>query len=61
LPEHLVDAPLRAGELKALPLTAGGTRRIPLYLVLVKPELAGPAAQVVVEIFQRHVPPGANI
>jgi DNA-binding transcriptional LysR family regulator len=56
LPEHLVEAPVRAGELIALPLTAGGTRRIPLYLVLVKPELAGPAAQVVMEIFQRHVP-----
>jgi DNA-binding transcriptional LysR family regulator len=56
LPEHLVEEPLRSGELQRLPLTAGATRRIPLYLVLVKPELAGPAAQVVMEIFQRHVP-----
>ena len=56
LPEHLVEEPLRNGELRRLPLTMGGTRRIPLYLVLVKPELAGPAAQVVMEIFQRHLP-----
>lgn len=60
LPEHLVDEPLRAGELRKLPLTAGGTRRIPLYLVLVKPALAGPAAQVVMEIFQRHAPQNVN-
>jgi DNA-binding transcriptional LysR family regulator len=56
LPEHLVAEPLRAGELRALPLGAGATRKLPLYLVLVKPALAGPAAQVVMEGFQRHVP-----
>jgi DNA-binding transcriptional LysR family regulator len=56
LPAHLVDEPLRGGELRALPLNAGATRKLPLYLVLVKPELAGPAAQVVMESFQRHVP-----
>ena len=56
LPEHLVAEPLQRGELRALPLTAGGTRRVPLYLVLVKPALAGPAAQVVMESFQRHAP-----
>ena len=59
LPEHLVAAPLAAGELRALPLQAGGTRKVPLYLVLVKPALAGPAAQVVMESFQRHLPGGA--
>jgi DNA-binding transcriptional LysR family regulator len=56
LPDHLVAEPLRNGELSALPLTAGGTRKTALYLVLVKPALAGPAAQVVMESFQRHVP-----
>jgi DNA-binding transcriptional LysR family regulator len=56
LPEHLVSEPIRIGELRALPLSAGGTRKMPLYLVLVKPGLAGPAAQVVMESFQRHVP-----
>ena len=61
LPEHLVAESLRAGELRALPLTTGATRKVPLYLVLVKPALAGPAAQVVMESFQRHIPaaPGA--
>ena len=54
LPEHLVEDAIRAGDLCALPLTAGGTRKLPLYLVLVKPALAGPAAQVVMESFQRH-------
>ncbi len=55
LPEHLVNEPLRAGELRRLPLSVGGTRKMPLYLVLVQPALAGPAAQVVMESFQRHV------
>lgn len=59
LPEHLVAASLDAGELRALPLQAGGIRKVPLYLVLVKPALAGPAAQVVMESFQRHLPGGA--
>jgi DNA-binding transcriptional LysR family regulator len=56
LPEHVVAESLRANALRALPLTAGGTRKVPLYLVLVKPAIAGPAAQVVMESFQRHVP-----
>jgi hypothetical protein len=29
---------------------------VPLYLVLVRPEVAGPAARAAVECFQRHVP-----
>jgi DNA-binding transcriptional LysR family regulator len=56
LPEHVVGVALAAGELRALPLTAGATRKVPLYLVLVQPALAGPAAHAVVESFQRHVP-----
>lgn len=55
LPEHVVAASLGAGELRVLPMAAGGTRKVPLYLVLVKPALAGPAAQMVMESFQRHV------
>ena len=58
LPEHLVSAPLAAGELRALPLASGGTRKLPLYLVLARPALAGPAAHAVMESFQRHVPSG---
>jgi DNA-binding transcriptional LysR family regulator len=56
LPEHLVRGPMAAGELRALPLESGGTRKLALYLVLARPALAGPAAQAVIESFQRHVP-----
>lgn len=56
LPEHLVEEALRRGTLRALPLMAGGSRNVTLYLVLVRPELAGPAARAAVECFQRHVP-----
>jgi DNA-binding transcriptional LysR family regulator len=56
LPAHLVVSDVGTGELRALPLTTGGTRKLPLYLVLVRPALAGPAAQAVMESFQRHVP-----
>ena len=61
LPEHLVEEPLRRGELRPLPLAAGATRKVSLYLVLVHPELAGPAARAAVECFQRHVPPVPRI
>jgi DNA-binding transcriptional LysR family regulator len=56
LPEHVVAASLRNGTLKALPLTSGRERRVPLYLVLVHSEVAGPAARAAVECFQRHIP-----
>jgi DNA-binding transcriptional LysR family regulator len=56
LPAHLVVSDIASNELRALPLAAGGTRKLPLYLVLVKPTLAGPAAHAVMESFQRHVP-----
>jgi DNA-binding transcriptional LysR family regulator len=56
LPEHVVVESLRNGSLKALPLITGRERRVPLYLVLVRPEVAGPAARTAVELFQRHVP-----
>ncbi len=56
LPEHLVAEYLRSGELRALPLAAGATRGLQLHLVLVRPELAGPAARAAIECFQRHVP-----
>jgi DNA-binding transcriptional LysR family regulator len=56
LPEHVVVEPLRDGTLKALPLSNGRERRVPLYLVLVHSEVAGPAARAAVEGFQRHIP-----
>jgi DNA-binding transcriptional LysR family regulator len=58
LPEHLSAECLRSGELRALPLAVGGSRSVPLHLVLVRPELAGPAARTAVECFQRHLPLG---
>ena len=57
LPEPLLEAPLRAGEVHALPLASGGTRAMNLYLVMVRPGIAGPAARAAVKCFQRHVPP----
>jgi DNA-binding transcriptional LysR family regulator len=56
LPEHLVRDALGRQALRPLPLVMGGTRNVGLHLVLVRPELAGPAARAAVECFQRHVP-----
>jgi len=56
LPEHVVAESLRNGTLKPLPLVTGKERRVPLHLVLVQGEVAGPAARAAVECFQRHVP-----
>lgn len=57
LPQHIVADCLRSGELLPLPMSAGATRQVPLHLVLVRPELAGPAARTAAESFQRHLPP----
>jgi len=56
LPEHLVADALQRKTLRALPLESGAHRSVPLHLVLVRPEIAGPAARAAVECFQRHVP-----
>ena len=45
LPAHLVADDLAAERLAPLPLAVGGTRRMSLYVVLVKGETAGPAAR----------------
>jgi DNA-binding transcriptional LysR family regulator len=60
LPEHIVSEPLQSGSLRALPLAAGGSRNMPLHLVLVRPDVAGPAARAAVECFQRHIPAKAR-
>jgi len=57
LPEHLIEESLKLGTLKPLPLASGGSRSLPLHLVVVRPEPAGPAVRAAVECFQRHVPP----
>jgi len=56
LPEHLIQEPLVEGTLRVLPLELGSSRRVPLHLVLVQPELAGPAARAAMACFRRHVP-----
>jgi DNA-binding transcriptional LysR family regulator len=56
LPSHLVAEDLAAHRLQALPLAVGATRRMSLYVVLVKGETAGPAARRAVELLQRHLP-----
>jgi DNA-binding transcriptional LysR family regulator len=56
IPEHLVAESLRNGTLRPLPLAAGGSRKLSLHLVLVRPEPAGPAARAAVECFERHRP-----
>ena len=57
LPEHLLEESFKRGTLKPLPLASGGSRSLPLHLVVVRPEPAGPAVRAAVECFQRHVPP----
>lgn len=56
LPQHLVADDMASGQLKPLPLTAGATRRMALYVVLVHGETAGPAARKALELLQRHLP-----
>ncbi len=56
LPEHIIAASIADGSLQTLPLEAGGVRSMPLYLVVVRHESAGPAARTAIESFQRHVP-----
>jgi DNA-binding transcriptional LysR family regulator len=60
LPTHLVADDMPAGKLQPLPLAVGGRRKMPLYVVLVKGETAGPAARKALELFQRHVPPATT-
>jgi len=54
LPEHVSAASLAEGTVVPLPVTAGATRKVPIYAVLVQPESAGPAARAAIELFQRH-------
>lgn len=51
LPEHLAQPGIDSGVLAALPLRAGATRRLPLYLILAQPDAAGPAARRAAELF----------
>lgn len=52
LPVHLVRDDIDAGRLRPLPLSVGATRQMPLYVVAVKGEAAGPAARQAVASFR---------
>jgi len=54
LPEYMLSSSLADGTLRALPLTAGGVRMVSIYLVVARPDAAGPAVRTAVELFQRH-------
>ncbi len=56
LPRHLIAESLRNRKLSALPLGSGGTRRLPLHVVLVNPDSAGPAARLAYELFRALAP-----
>lgn len=60
LPEDIVRGALATGRLKALPLESGATRRVPLYVVLVRPAEAGPVARAAVQLLHEFAPSGAS-
>jgi DNA-binding transcriptional LysR family regulator len=54
LPEHVLANYLREGVLRRIPLAGGGSRTVTLHIVMVRPELAGPAAMAAVATFKGH-------
>jgi DNA-binding transcriptional LysR family regulator len=56
VPEHLVAESRSRGKVHALPLGAGGIRKLSLHLVVVRPQPVGPATRAAVECFERHRP-----
>jgi len=55
LPEEHITRELETGLLKPLPLKEGGTREIPLYLVIANPDFAGPGIRRLTEIIKSSV------
>lgn len=55
LPEEHIKRELKTGLLKPLPLIEGGTREIPLYLVIANPDFAGPGIRRLTEIIKNSV------
>ena len=60
LPRHMLEDLLREGRLKRLPLVSGGSRTVSLQIVVVRPELVGPAARAAVAAFGRTTPTPGN-
>ena len=54
LPEHMLVAHLQDGSLRRLPLIAGASRHVSLYIVPLHPQAQGPAARTAVAAFHRH-------
>ncbi len=54
LPRHLIEPLLAAGALRELPLQVGATRSVALNVVLVRPDVAGPAANAALTSLRRH-------
>lgn len=55
LPEEHIREELRSGMLRPLPLREGGTREVPLYLILATPDFAGPGVRHLAEIIREAV------
>jgi DNA-binding transcriptional LysR family regulator len=60
LPEHLLANSLRDGVLRRIPLAGGASRTVTLHIVMVRPELAGPAATAAVATFKAHASPSGR-
>jgi DNA-binding transcriptional LysR family regulator len=58
LPGHMLTEQLRSGALKRLPLITGGSRNVSLHIVLMHPNVLGPAARAAEHAFKnsRAVP-----
>jgi DNA-binding transcriptional LysR family regulator len=55
LPEDHIKQELETGLLKPLPLLEGGTREVPLYLVIANPDFAGPGIRRLAEIIKNSI------
>ncbi len=55
LPEEHIREELKTGLLKSLPLREGGTREVPLYLILANPDFVGPGIRRLAEIIKESV------
>lgn len=61
LPEEHIREELTTGLLKPLLLREGGTREIPLYLILANPDCVGPGVKRLTEIIRESIEAGGTI
>ncbi|MGJ0486429.1 MAG: LysR family transcriptional regulator [Methylomicrobium sp.] len=55
LPEEHIREELKTGVLRPLPLREGGTREVPLYMILANPDFVGPGVRRLAEIIRETV------